>query len=246
MGTKLEKLMRLIYRSKYHMPLIIKPTFDSRTTFDDIVATLTALKYAMDELQMKSISISRIGNGFNQISWPMIETEIRKIFGQGDYVITICYGDVETPPETDQERLIREYHCSATGGHKGSNKIYEKIRENFYWTNMREQVREFVPNCKDCKLNKAVRIKTKLPMKITDTPSEAFAKVEMDIVGPLPETESGNKYILTIQDNLTPMRFLCEARNPQLSPRYLQSILLLDLGVHRSFTPIKVVILLAK
>ena len=40
-------------------------------------------------------------------------------------------------------------------------------------------------------------------MKITDTPSVAFEKIEMDIVGPLPRTENGNKYIWTIQDNLT-------------------------------------------
>lgn len=40
-------------------------------------------------------------------------------------------------------------------------------------------------------------------MKITDTPSEAFDRVQMDIVGILPATSLGNKYILTIQDNLT-------------------------------------------
>ena len=40
-------------------------------------------------------------------------------------------------------------------------------------------------------------------MKNTDTPSEVFEKIEIDIVGQLPETEQKNKYILTIQDNLT-------------------------------------------
>ena len=38
-------------------------------------------------------------------------------------------------------------------------------------------------------------------MVITDTPTTAFEKISMDIVGPLPETKSGNLYILTIQDN---------------------------------------------
>lgn len=40
-------------------------------------------------------------------------------------------------------------------------------------------------------------------MIITDTSEQAFEKIALDIVGPLPLTESGNKYILTIQDNLT-------------------------------------------
>lgn len=40
-------------------------------------------------------------------------------------------------------------------------------------------------------------------MLITDTPNEACEKVAIDIVGPLPETGKGNKYILTTQDQLT-------------------------------------------
>ena len=40
-------------------------------------------------------------------------------------------------------------------------------------------------------------------MKNTDTPTTAFEKISMDIVGPTPETKSGNLYILTIQDNFT-------------------------------------------
>ena len=183
--------------------VIIKQNFDSKPHLIDIVAALWALKHAMDELKIESISVSRVGNGLNQISWVSIEDEFRKLFGQGNYQITICYGEIEIPPETDRDKLIREYHSSVTGGHKGSTKTYERIRENFYWPNMRVQIRKFVRECETCKLNKTIRVKTKLPMKITDTPSEAFEKIEMDIVGPLPRTENGNKYILTIQDNLT-------------------------------------------
>jgi hypothetical protein len=37
---------------------------------------------------------------------------------------------------------------------------------------------------------------------LTDTPVKAFDKIGMDIMGPLPRTHKGNKYILTIQDLL--------------------------------------------
>ncbi|KAL6418720.1 hypothetical protein ACFW04_011841 [Cataglyphis niger] len=40
-------------------------------------------------------------------------------------------------------------------------------------------------------------------MVITDTPGSAFDKVSLDIVGPLPITNTGNQYILTMQDLLT-------------------------------------------
>jgi len=40
-------------------------------------------------------------------------------------------------------------------------------------------------------------------MILTDTSGTAFDKISMDIVGPLPITEGGHSYILTIQDLLT-------------------------------------------
>lgn len=40
-------------------------------------------------------------------------------------------------------------------------------------------------------------------MKNTDTPTAAVQKCAVDIVGPLPVTERGNKYVLTFQDTLT-------------------------------------------
>ncbi|GBP04328.1 Retrovirus-related Pol polyprotein from transposon 412 [Eumeta japonica] len=48
------------------------------------------------------------------------------------------------------------------------------------------------------------------PMVITDTPRRPFEKVYMDMVGPLPTTTMGNKYILTLQDDLSKF-FVCAA-----------------------------------
>ena len=47
-----------------------------------------------------------------------------------------------------------------------------------------------------------MRIKNKAPTQISDVPSKAFEKMEIDIVAPLPVTENGNIYILTVQNNL--------------------------------------------
>jgi hypothetical protein len=45
--------------------------------------------------------------------------------------------------------------------------------------------------------------KRKAPMEITSTAEHPFEKCALDIVGPLMETISGNKYILTFQDDLS-------------------------------------------
>ena len=68
---------------------------------------------------------------------------------------------------------------------------------------MKVNIQKYIQRCLQCQLKKLIRVKTKNPMVITDTPSTAFEKTLIDIVGPLPVTKSGNLYILTIQDNFT-------------------------------------------
>ena len=48
-----------------------------------------------------------------------------------------------------------------------------------------------------------MRVKTRLAMIITDTPSRLFSKISIDFVGPKEPTEANNQYILTIQDNFS-------------------------------------------
>jgi transposase InsO family protein len=68
---------------------------------------------------------------------------------------------------------------------------------------MKKEIQKYTRTCKECQLKKLTRIKTKQPIVFTDTPGKAFDKISMDIMGPLPRTHTGNKYILTIQDLLT-------------------------------------------
>ncbi|KAL6423911.1 hypothetical protein ACFW04_010386 [Cataglyphis niger] len=68
---------------------------------------------------------------------------------------------------------------------------------------MKKDIQNCIQRCRQCQLKKLTRIKTKQPMVITDTPGSAFDKVSLDIVGPLPITNTGNQYILTMQDLLT-------------------------------------------
>ena len=78
-------------------------------------------------------------------------------------------------------------------------KTYRRIREWFYWKGMKQEMHDFVKRCEICQTQKLTRVKTKEPMMITDTPSEPFAKIAIDILGPLPITTSGNQPILPMQ-----------------------------------------------
>jgi hypothetical protein len=111
--------------------------------------------------------------------------------------------DSEEIDEETKGKIFHEYHDSILGGHRGMNKTYEVIKQHYYWPKMKEEIEEYVRKCTKCQLNKVLRAKRKAPMEITTTASHPFEKCSLDIVGPLIESESGNKYILTFQDELS-------------------------------------------
>lgn len=100
------------------------------------------------------------------------------------------------------ENLIREYHCSRVGGHQGVAKTINKIKSKFRFPKMMSTISNFIRFCENCQINKVGKL-NRMPLKITTTSDIPFEKNFLDIVGPLPITHSNNRYILTMQDDLS-------------------------------------------
>lgn len=100
------------------------------------------------------------------------------------------------------ETVLKEFHDSPLGGHQGYKRTIHKLKQYYSWENMNKTVEEYIKNCKQCQTHKICRV-PRMPMTITTTSKKSFEKIFLDIVGPLTETYSGNKYILTMQDDLT-------------------------------------------
>ena len=187
----------------YTFNLVIKSTYDEKPYLKNVTDAITNLKEITESLEVKLVNVSKTGNGLDRIPWQSIENIFRETFAESETKIRICTGQIQFPPIADRFKIIREYHESAVGGHKGISKTFHRIRNDFFWSGMKEEISAFVKACKNCQTYKLVRVKTRLPMRITDTPTQLFERVQMDIVGPLPITERKNRYILTIQDNFS-------------------------------------------
>jgi hypothetical protein len=68
---------------------------------------------------------------------------------------------------------------------------------------MHRDIKQYVRQCESCQKNKVNRQLTRQPLEITTTSTTAFQRIALDIVGPLNMSENGNRYILTLQDDLT-------------------------------------------
>jgi hypothetical protein len=83
------------------------------------------------------------------------------------------------------------------------NRTYKTVKAKFHWSNMKSEIEDYVRKCKSCQTNKMLGPKNRVPVEITTTADHSFERCNLDIVGPLPETEKGNRYILTFQDDLS-------------------------------------------
>ena len=191
-----------VEKAKHLIALPIKADLRAIAHIDDIIESIQSLRNVITELGLASISIART-NKIDNSPWEEVQTHLVNVLSNLPTTLTICNQLTQIPPEAERRNIIQENHDSLIGGHEGVTKTYKRIREKFFWENMKTHVQEYIQLCRGCQLKKLVRVKTKQPMVITDTPGAAFDKISMDIVGPLPITEGGNQYILTIQDLLT-------------------------------------------
>ncbi|XP_011688274.1 PREDICTED: uncharacterized protein LOC105450226 [Wasmannia auropunctata] len=105
-------------------------------------------------------------------------------------------------PKKWVKRILEEIHDSPSGGHFGINKTLEKIRKRFYWATCKQDVEDWCRTCKVCVAKKGPAGKGKSPLQIYNV-GAPFERVQMDTLGPLPTTTSGNKYLLVVTDCFT-------------------------------------------
>ena len=119
--------------------------------------------------------------------------------------------------ESRKQEIIKEMHVTPIGGHQGMARTLERIKLYAQWPSMKQQIENYIRNCDTCQRNKNTRPQTRQELEITDTQSEPWIKIALDIVGPLPMTENGNKYLLTCQDNLTKYLIAIPLENQEAS-----------------------------
>lgn len=84
--------------------------------------------------------------------------------------------------------VINQYHKN--NGHMGVDKTYDAIKHKYYCPNIYKELYNYVISCVTCH----TRIVQKPPLKETDIPPYAFAKVGIYASCPYPTTLSNNMY----------------------------------------------------
>ncbi|KAJ8341696.1 hypothetical protein SKAU_G00339870 [Synaphobranchus kaupii] len=98
--------------------------------------------------------------------------------------------------------VLRLVHGSVGAGHFGNNKTLHRLRGKFHWPGCRHDVELHVHCCDSCTAQKGPNQRSQAPLQqhLVGAPME---RVGVDVLGPFPVTDSGNRYILVAMDYFT-------------------------------------------
>lgn len=99
--------------------------------------------------------------------------------------------------------ILNDFHLLPTSGHAGINRMINNIKKYYFWPGMSNDVMNYVKKCRSCQIQKSTNKHVREPLTITSTAKSAFERVSLDIMGPLDIDNYDNKYILTVQCDLS-------------------------------------------
>ena len=173
-----------------------------RQTKDEAVGTILAWKKSGTRPSGVTVTSTRPEVRHYWNYWDSLEVVNGLLFrrthsgkGQGDLLKLIT-------PKDMRKEIFRAYHYHQLSGHLGRKKTISKISQRFHWYELREDVKIWISQCDTCAAVK--RPPRKLRAPIGDMRVGApMDRLSIDILGPLPESRMGNRFILVINDAFT-------------------------------------------
>ena len=115
-------------------------------------------------------------------------------------------------PKTLRRQALLLAHYPRLAGQPGGSRMYQTLRRTFYWPSMAHDAYHTVRHCFSCSregitLRKHATYLSLFPAK---APLEY---VPIDILGPLPKTTDGHRYLLRITDRYSKMVLTIPLKN---------------------------------
>ncbi|GJY86774.1 putative reverse transcriptase domain-containing protein [Tanacetum coccineum] len=99
--------------------------------------------------------------------------------------------------------IMHESHKSKYSIHPGSDKMYQDLKQLYWWPNMKANIATYVSKCLTCAKVKAEHQKPSGLLVQPEIPEWKWEKITMDFVTKLPKTANGYDTIWVIVDRLT-------------------------------------------
>jgi hypothetical protein len=107
------------------------------------------------------------------------------------------------PADPDlKKEIFDEVHLAKFSIHPGSTKIYQDLKENLWWSNMKIDIAKYVSECDTCHRMKASHLKSAGVLQPLSIPTWKWDDISMDFIVGLPLTARKKDSIWVIVDRL--------------------------------------------
>ncbi|WVZ97594.1 hypothetical protein U9M48_043116, partial [Paspalum notatum var. saurae] len=90
-----------------------------------------------------------------------------------------------------RKKILDEAHTSMITMYPGSNKMYQDLKQKFWWTRMKREITKYVFECDVCQRVKADHLKPTGILQPLAVPAWIWEDVHMDFIMGLPHTQKG-------------------------------------------------------
>ncbi|WVZ80449.1 hypothetical protein U9M48_027922 [Paspalum notatum var. saurae] len=102
-----------------------------------------------------------------------------------------------------RKKILDEAHTSMFTLHPDSNKMYQDLKQKFWWTQMKREIAKYVSECDVCPRVKADHLKPAGMLQPLAVPAWKWEDIHMDFIVGLPRTSKGYDSIWVIIDRFT-------------------------------------------
>ena len=99
--------------------------------------------------------------------------------------------------------LFRSAHESPLTIHLGSTKMYQDLRQRFWWTRMKREIAQYIANCDISRRVKPEHQQPAGTLQPLAIPEWKWDKIGMDFITGFPRTRKGNNAIFIVIDRLS-------------------------------------------
>jgi hypothetical protein len=192
---------------------------------------LTHLKLELVILQ-RIIDAQRIDKGMKYIHEKM-EADKANCFRKDDQGVIWFKYHIVVPKDAElRQQILHEAHLSRYPIHPGSTKMYQDLKQQYWWTKMKIEIACYVAKCDICRRVKVVHMKTAGPLQSLPIPTWKWEDISMDFVVGLPKTSKGYDSIWVIVVRLTKIAHFIPVKVKYLVVTYAELYIARILSLH--------------
>lgn len=120
-------------------------------------------------------------------------------------------------PKSQRIEILRKCHDDPCSGHPGILKTFYRVSQKFYWPKMKSDITRYIKRCSICLKNKPEQNKPAGLMQPHQVANRPFDIITVDLIGPLPRSNRGYKFILVIIDSFSKFTVAIPLRNSTAS-----------------------------